>query len=150
MFLHQCLIKITNSLFTCCVFFTFIVRYDDISSKKSTNQLSPSEQWSTFASTVDRGFQESLVWIKENGQDQIDHHNILAGWCLLLSQRFLIMFTKVCDVLSTKLTVNYFGELLAMIGLDALDNRVFNQCVSHKSPDGDLYGEKKNYLLVWN
>ena len=25
-----------------------------------------------------------------------------------------------------------------MIGLDSLDTRVFNQCVGHKSPEGDL------------
>ena len=66
------------------------------------------------------------MWIKDNGQDNIDHHNILAGWCLSLSQRFLIMFTKVCDVLSTKLPVKKSGELLAMIGLDASDKRVFD------------------------
>ena len=64
----------------------------------------------------------------------------MAGWSLLLSQRFLIMFTKVCDVFSTKLSVKLFGELLAKLGLDALDKRVFDQCVSHKSPDGDLDG----------
>jgi hypothetical protein len=52
------------------------------------------------------------------------------------------MFTKVCDELSTKLSVKHFGELLAMIGLDALDTQVFNQCVTHKSPDGDLCGDQ--------
>ena len=52
------------------------------------------------------------------------------------------MFTKVCDVLSTKLSVKHFGELIAMIGLDASDKRVFNRCVSHKSPDGDLHGDQ--------
>ena len=88
--------------------------------------MSCSERWSTYAVTVHGGFQESLVWIKDNGQDNIDHHNILAGWCLSLSQHFLIMFTKVCDELSTKLSVKHFGELLAMIGLDALDKRVFS------------------------
>ena len=117
--LHQCLIKNTNSLFTCCLlFFTFIVRYDNITPKKSTNQLSWSEQWSTFASLVDSGFEDSTIWIKDNGEDNIDHHNIMAGWCLLLSQRFLIMFANVCDLLSTKLPVKFFGKLLATIGLD--------------------------------
>jgi len=43
---------------------------------------------------------------------------------------------------SGKLSVKHFGELLAMIGLDASDTRVFNQCVSHKSPDGDLHGDQ--------
>ena len=90
--------------------FTFIVRYDDISPKKSTNQLSQSEQWSTFSSMVDSGFEDSYDWIKENGEDKIDHHNILAGWCLLLSQCYLIMFANVCDVLSTKLPLKLFGE----------------------------------------
>ena len=104
--------------------------------------MSSSKQWITYAGTVDRGFQESLVWIKDNGQENIDHHNILEGWCLLLSQRFLIMFTIVCDVFSTKLSVQHFGELLAMIGLDAADKRVFNRCVSHTTPDGDLHGDQ--------
>ena len=108
------------------MFFIFIVRYDDISPKKSTNHLSWSEQWSTFASTVDSGFEDANDWIKENGEDKIDHHNILAEWCLLLSQRYLIMFACVCNVLSTKLPVNICGQLLAMIGLDESDNRVFN------------------------
>ena len=88
--------------------------------------MSHSERWSTYAITVDRGFQDSLVWIKDNGQDNIDHHKILAGWCLSLIQRFLIMFTKVCDELSTKLSVKLFGELIAMIGLDASDKPVFD------------------------
>ena len=54
-----------------------------------------SEQWSMFASTVDSGFEDSYDWIKEDGEDKIDHHNILAGWCLLLSQLYLIMFANV-------------------------------------------------------
>ena len=29
-----------------------------------------------------------------------------------------------------------------MIGFDALDMRVFNQCVGHKSPEGDLQGDQ--------
>ena len=127
MFLHQCLMKFTNLLFTCCLlFYTIIVRYESIPPKKSTNELSRSEQWSTFASRVDSGFEDSNDWIKENSEGKIDHHNILAGWCLLLSQRFLIMFANVCDLLSTKLPFNFFGELLAMIGLDEPDKRVFN------------------------
>ena len=81
------------------------------------------QQWSTFASTVDAGYQESLDWIKENFQSNVDHHHILlAGWCLSLSQCFLIMFTKVCEQLSSKLSRKNFGELLAMIGLDPDDN----------------------------
>ncbi len=52
------------------------------------------------------------------------------------------MFTKVCDVLSTKLPLKHFGEMLAMIGLDALDKRVFDQCLHHKSPDRDLHGDQ--------
>ena len=48
------------------------------------------------------------------------------------------MFTKVCDVFSTKLPPTFFEELLAKIGLDASDKCVFDRCVSHKSPDGDL------------
>ena len=87
--------------------------------------MSHSEQWSTYAVTVDGGFQESKVWIKDNVQDNIDHNNILAGWCLSLSQHFLIMYIKVCDVFSNKLSVTHFGDLLAMIDLDASDKRVF-------------------------
>ena len=122
--------------------YIIILRYEEISPSKSNNQLSCSEQWSTYATTVDAGFQELLDWIKQNCQDNVDHHNILAGWCLSLSQRFLIMFTKVCDVLSTKFALNSFEQLLAMIGLDSSDNCVCNQCHSHKSPDGDLHGDQ--------
>ncbi len=104
--------------------------------------MSRKEQWSTYATTVEAGFQESIDWIKSNCQGYVDHHNILAGWCLSLSQRFLIMFTKVCDVISTKLSVKYFGNLSAMIGLNGLDKSVFHQCVHHKSPDGDLHGDQ--------
>jgi hypothetical protein len=64
--------------------------------------------------------------MKEICEDNVDHHSILAGWCLSLSQRFLIMFTKVCEELSNKLSVKHFGKLLAMIGLDADDTRVFD------------------------
>ena len=52
------------------------------------------------------------------------------------------MFTKVCDQLSNKLSVKHFGELLAMIGLDAADTRVFDRCISHKSPKDDLRGNQ--------
>ena len=52
------------------------------------------------------------------------------------------MFTKVCGVFLLKLSVTLFGELLAMIGLDASDKRVFDQGVSHKSPNGDLQGDQ--------
>ena len=91
------------------MFFFFLVRYDDISPKKSTNQLSQNEQWSMFASMVESGFEDANDWIKENGKYRIDHHNILAGWCLLLSQRYLIMFGYVCNVLSTKFPVKFYG-----------------------------------------
>ena len=47
------------------LFFTYLVRYDDISPKQPTNQLSKSEQWSTFASTVDTGFEDANDWIKK-------------------------------------------------------------------------------------
>ena len=121
--------------------YIIILRYEENSSSKLNNQLFRIEQWRTYATTVDAGFQESLDWTTQNCQDNADHHNILAGWCLSLSQRFLIMFAKVCKELSNKLPVKHFGELLAMIGLDALDKRVFDQCVHHKSPDGDLHGD---------
>ena len=104
--------------------------------------MSRKEQWSTYATTVEAGFQESIDWIKSNCQGSVDHHNILAGWCLSLSQRFLLMFTKVCDGLSNQLTVKHFDYLTAMIGLDAVDKYVFNRCVQHKSPEGDLYGDQ--------
>jgi hypothetical protein len=112
------------------------------------DQISHIHQWSTYAPTVDAGYQELLDWIKENFQSNVDHHHILAGWCLSLSQRFLIMFTKVCDWLSNKLSMKHFGELLAMIGLDKSDKqRVFTQCVSHKSLDDDLHGDQ-DFTLV--
>ena len=124
------------------MFHTIILRYEEILPSKSSNQYTCIEEWSTYATRVDAGYQESLEWIKQNCQDNVDHHNILAGWCLSLSQRFLIMFTKVCDQLSNKVSVKHFGELLAMIGLDANDTRVFTRCVSHKSPDNDLNGDQ--------
>jgi hypothetical protein len=46
------------------LFFTFLVRYDDIYPKQPKNQLSWSEQWSKFASTVDTGFEDANDWIK--------------------------------------------------------------------------------------
>ena len=52
------------------------------------------------------------------------------------------MFKKVCDVFSNKFSVKHFGELIAMIGLDASDKRLFDQCVHHRSPDGDLHGDQ--------
>ena len=72
----------------------------------------------------------------------MNHHNILAGWRLLLSQCYLIMFAYVCYVLSTKFPIKLFGELLAMIGLDELDKHVFNQCVFKKNPLGDLHSDQ--------
>ena len=92
------------------------------------------------ASTVDKTFEELSGRIQDNVQENIDHHKILAEWCLSLSQHILIIYTKVCDVFSTKLPVRIFGDLLAKIGLDASDHRLFDQCVGHKSPDSDLYG----------
>jgi hypothetical protein len=125
------------------LFHTIILRYEEILPSKSINQFACIDQWSTYASLVDAGYQESLDWIKQNCQTNVDHHHILAGRCLSLSQRFLIMFAKVCDAFSNKLSVKHNGELLAMIGLDALDNdRVFTRCVSHKSPDNDLHGDQ--------
>ena len=135
--------KFTNVLFTpCLLLYTKLLRYDDILPSTSNNQSSHIEQWSTYATTVDAGFQESLDWIKQNCQDNVDHHNILAGWCLSLSQRFLIMFTRLYDALLKKLRLKHFGEFLAMIGLDSSDKRVFDQCLHHKSPDGDLHGNQ--------
>ena len=94
--------------------------------QKSLNQLSRSEQWSTFFSTVDSGFEDANDWIKKTVKTRLITDNILAGRCLLLSQRYLIMFAYVCNVLSTKLIVKLYGELLAMIGLDESGKRVFN------------------------
>jgi len=127
---------------------TIILRYNEIlPSIKSINKFLRIQQWKTFASLVDAGYQESLEWIKENCQSNVDHHHILAGWCLSLSQRFLIMFTKVCDQLCTKLSVNYFDDLLAMIGLDDSDKHALTRCVNHKSPEDDLHGDQ-DFTLV--
>ena len=131
-------ILFTNVIFTSCLLFhTFILRYDKISPEWDFI-----EQWSTYATAVDAGYQDSLEWMKQNCQVNVDHHNILAGWCLSLSQRYLIMFTKVCEQLSDKLSVKHFVELLAMMGLDAADTRVFNRCIIHKSPKDDLHGNQ--------
>ncbi len=117
-------IQFTNVLFTICpLFHILLLRYDEIVPSKSINKFLRIQQWSTFAPTVDAGYQELLDWIKENCHSDNDHHHILAGWCLSMSQRFLIMFTKVCDQLSNKLSRKHFGELLAMIGLDESDKR---------------------------
>jgi hypothetical protein len=122
-------IQCTNVLFTCSpLFHILLLRYDEILPSKLINRFLRIQQWSTFAPRVDAGYQELLDWIKENCQSDVDHHHILAGWCLSLSQRFLIMFTKVCDQLSNKLSRKHFGELLAMLGIDADDNDcVFTQ-----------------------
>ncbi len=90
--------KFTNVLFTNCLFlYTIILRYEEILPNKLINQFACINQWSTYAPTVDAGYQELLDWIKQNCQSNVDHHHILAGWCLSLSQRFLIKFAKVCD-----------------------------------------------------
>jgi hypothetical protein len=57
------------------------------------------------------------------------------------------MFDYVCNVLSTKLPVIFGGELLAMIGLDESDERVFNRCVTNNCPLGDLHGNQ-NFTLA--
>ncbi len=144
-------IQFTNVLFKrCLLLYIIILRYEEISPSKSSNQLFPSEKWCTYATTVDAGFQESLDWIKNNCQDNVDHHNILAGWCLSLSQCFLIIFTKVCDVLSTKLPLKHFGEMLAMIGLDALDKRVLINVYTTNHQTGTFMVIRFLHLLVWN
>ena len=141
-------IQCTNVLFTCCLLFhTIILRYEEVLPSKSINKFACIDQWSTYATTVDAGYQESIDWIKQNCQSNVDHHHILAGWCLSLSQRFLIMFTKVCDQLCTKLSVNYFDDLLAMIGLDDSDKHALTRCVNHKSPEDDLHGAQ-DFTLV--
>ncbi len=141
-------IQCTNVLLTCCLFFHIIILiYDEVLPSKTINKFLCIQQWSTFASSVDAGYEELLDWIKEDCQSNVDHHHILAGWCLSLSQRFLIMFTKVCDQLTNKLSRKHFGELLAMIGLDESDKRALTQFVSHKSPDDDLHGDQ-HFTLV--
>ena len=78
-FLTLIYIQFTNVLFTrYLLLYTIILRYDDKSPSKSKNQLFCSEQWRTYATTVDEGFQESLEWIKNNCQGNVDHNNILA------------------------------------------------------------------------
>ena len=142
--------QFTNVLCThCLLLYAKTLSYDEDLPGKSNNQLSRREQWSTFATTVEAEFQESIDWIKGNCQGSVDHHNILAGWCLSLSQRFLIMFTKVCDGFTTQLSVKHFDYFTEMIGLHALDKSVFDRCVQHKSPEGDLYGDQILHLLVW-
>ena len=59
------------------------------------------------------------------------------------------MFANVCDVLSTKLPVKLFGQLLAMIGLNESDKRVFNRCVTNKCPLGDLHGDQIFYTCSY-
>ncbi len=107
-------------LYSCPLCHIIIIRYDEILPSKPSNKFLCIQQWSTFAPKVEAGYQGSLDWIKENCQSNVDHHHILAGWGLSLSQRFLIMYTKVCDQLSNKLSRKHFGELIAMIGFDMI------------------------------
>ena len=77
------------------------------------NQLSRIERWSTYAVTVDRGFKESLVWIQENCQEKkIDHHKILAGWCLSLSQASLLCSQKCVMCSQPSCQLNFLGSYL--------------------------------------
>ncbi len=49
---------------------------------------------------------------------------------------------KSVSCIIKKLPLIHFGELLAMIGLDESDKRVFDQYLHHKSPEGDLHGDQ--------
>ncbi len=74
-------IQYTNVLFTyCLLLYTIILRYEEILPSQSINQFARIHQWSTYAPTVDAGYQELLDWIKENCHSDNDHHHILAGW----------------------------------------------------------------------
>ncbi len=135
-------------LYSCPLCHIIIIRYDEILPSKPSNKFLRIQQWSKFAPKVEAGYQGSLDWIKENCKSNVDHHHILSGWGLSLSQRFLIMYTKVCDQLSNKLSQKNFGELIAMIGFDTGDNDpVFTRCMSHKSPDDDLHGNQEFTLV---
>ena len=121
--------------------FFYAFRYYDPPQDISQDQLSQKDLWSDYAISVDKACEESSSWIQQNVHEHVDHHKILAGWCLSLSQRFLMVYTKVVAAYMIKWSSPTFAELLEKIGLDGNHERVFDQCVSHQLPAGDLNGK---------
>ena len=72
------------------------------------------------------------------------HYKILAGWCLSLSQQFILLYTDIChviiDILPEHPDQPTFSQLLSKMGIDAGHERLFDHCVKFKNEEDDLVG----------
>jgi hypothetical protein len=81
--------------------------------------------WSNCGITIDNGYDSANQYIKDSvTKVATAHYKILAGWCLSLSQQFIIMYTDICCIIIDMLPEHpnhqpTFSLLLGKMGIDA-------------------------------
>ena len=127
--------------------YTITSYYDETKEISDEDLLIPNDKdlWSNYAITVDNGYDFANQWIKDNVEKDVTaHQKILAGWCLSLSQRFIITYTDICRVIIDMLPEHpnqpTFSQLLVKMGIDAGHERLFDRCVKYKHGEDDLVG----------
>jgi hypothetical protein len=80
--------------------------------------------WSNYGITVDNGYDPAIQYIRDSADKEATaHYKILTGWCLSLSQQFIIMYTDICraiiDMLPEHPDQPKFSQPLSKMGIDA-------------------------------
>jgi hypothetical protein len=93
-----------------------------------------------YASQVNDALANGSEWIKANCKDTAaPHHRILQGWCLLLSQTFLLNYSYFCRMIHRKMVLVIgqelpfsLDEMLAQVGLEQTKCKdLYSHCMKY-------------------
>ena len=103
-----------------------------------------------YGSVVDNGFNTGDKWTHKNITENKSHHRVLVGWCLAISQQFVLSYAYICHQLTTWIpfqdSLPSFGELLSDMGVDASCKKIFDACGTF-DPVNNLEGTWKCTLV---
>jgi hypothetical protein len=81
---------------------------------------------------VNKGFEAGNQYIKDNIEISVFEHKILVGWCLLLSQKFVLAYADISRRLVEQSPTDFkhtmMSELLERIGINADCQPLFDTC----------------------
>ena len=103
-----------------------------------------------YGTIVSDTYSGGLQWIKDNIKENMGQHKILIGWCLSLSQQFLLAYLYMSHRLHDRLseihiTPPLYSKLLVKMGLDCSSWPLFDTCATYDAVH-DLAGKWETKL----
>ena len=102
-------------------------RSDEVLGKRDISMT-----FENYGVIVNKGFEAGNQYIKDNIEISVFEHKILVGWCLLLSQKFVLAYADIsCQLVEKSASTFKFtilSDLSGIIGIDADCQPLFDTC----------------------